>query len=116
MLHLAAPEKPEIESSPDVLESYNRKLVTGKIGNTVKVLTKTSIIIECKANGIPKPNYRWSSEDVLLHGSDTFNTSDNGQLLKFPAIKKDDSGKYVCIAENDAGLDSKFVTLEVYGK
>ena len=87
-----------------------------KIGNNVKVLTGTPVDIECQASGIPQPSYTWRNGKVLLEGSGAFSIGDDGRRFSILSIEKGDAGNYTCIAENDAGRDSKSVSLKVYGK
>ena len=53
------------------------------------------LVLECRATGVPKPNFLWFKEpDTPLpeHTSDT---------LVIPHLAKGDAGRYCCRAENE---------------
>ncbi|KAG1671038.1 Down syndrome cell adhesion molecule-like protein Dscam2 [Nymphon striatum] len=86
------------------------KDVIGKIGGIV--------IINCKANGYPKPTIQW----VKMKGRKVIpflNTSERQILhtngsLQFSNIQKSDAGRYSCISSNGIGDDLvKEITLQI---
>uniref|UniRef100_G3X2H5 Contactin 4 n=1 Tax=Sarcophilus harrisii TaxID=9305 RepID=G3X2H5_SARHA len=70
--------------------------------NDIHVAIEESIFWECKANGRPKPTYRW------LKNGESLLTQDRIQIehgtLNITTVNLSDAGMYQCVAENRHGI------------
>ncbi|EGV92025.1 Contactin-4 [Cricetulus griseus] len=70
--------------------------------NDIHVAMEESVFWECKANGRPKPTYRW------LKNGDPLLTRDRIQIeqgtLNITIVNLSDAGMYQCVAENKHGV------------
>ncbi|XP_060239862.1 contactin-4 isoform X4 [Meriones unguiculatus] len=70
--------------------------------NDIHVAMEESVFWECKANGRPKPTYRW------LKNGDPLLTRDRIQIeqgtLNITTVNLSDAGMYQCVAENKHGV------------
>ncbi|XP_029334534.1 contactin-4 isoform X3 [Mus caroli] len=73
-----------------------------QIINDIQVAMEESVFWECKANGRPKPTYRW------LKNGDPLLTRDRIQIeqgtLNITIVNLSDAGMYQCVAENKHGV------------
>uniref|UniRef100_A0A8C6HXR1 Contactin 4 n=1 Tax=Mus spicilegus TaxID=10103 RepID=A0A8C6HXR1_MUSSI len=73
-----------------------------QIINDIHVAMEESVFWECKANGRPKPTYRW------LKNGDPLLTRDRIQIeqgtLNITIVNLSDAGMYQCVAENKHGV------------
>ncbi|XP_007500179.1 contactin-4 isoform X2 [Monodelphis domestica] len=76
--------------------NWNQKI------NDIHVAIEESIFWECKANGRPKPTYRW------LKNGEPLLTQDRIQIehgtLNITTVNLSDAGMYQCVAENRHGI------------
>ncbi|XP_031827641.1 septate junction protein lachesin [Nomia melanderi] len=61
--------------------------------------------LECYAGGFPTPRISWRRENnaILPTGGSIY----SGNVLKIPAIRKEDRGTYYCVAENGVGRGAR---------
>lgn len=70
----------------------------------------------CLANGIPTPTISWLKDGQTL-SSNFHVTFENQKMgLRILNTEVNDTGRYTCIASNEAGEDNKHFTLKVLGK
>ncbi|KAK3862557.1 hypothetical protein Pcinc_031593 [Petrolisthes cinctipes] len=62
-----------------------------------------SIILNCEAEGTPKPEIFWFREDKSVEPSDTVGIFNDGTELRINKIRDEDIGDYVCVARNAEG-------------
>ncbi|GLH06676.1 Vascular endothelial growth factor receptor 3, partial [Gryllus bimaculatus] len=84
-------------------------------------LVNSKYILQCFATGSPKPAITWikderefdpeNFEEILKNG--TYNGTYNEQILIIPKLTLNHTGKYGCIAENEAGTDEATKFIEV---
>ncbi|KAM6939823.1 basement membrane-specific heparan sulfate proteoglycan core protein-like [Xenentodon cancila] len=71
------------------------------------------VSVECRATGKPRPTIEWrrqgSSLQLVTEGTDDVNT------IKWDAIRPEDSGVYICQAENSEGVSEVKVEVVVEG-
>ncbi|XP_076086554.1 basement membrane-specific heparan sulfate proteoglycan core protein-like isoform X4 [Mytilus galloprovincialis] len=68
--------------------------------------------LRCQASGNPPPSITWEKENGVLPRDHTVN---NGVLQIFN-VRQEDSGRYICQAASQAGVDREYVTLTVQGR
>ncbi|KFQ07056.1 Hemicentin-2, partial [Leptosomus discolor] len=67
-------------------------------------------LLDCDARGHPAPLIRWSKDGVLVVAGGRLHQLPNGSLA-IRSVESTDTGRYRCVAENDAGTAGKVVTL-----
>ena len=66
------------------------------------------LTLECKATGVPAPNYLWFKSPKVPLPDQTSDT------LLIPALSKEDAGKYICRVENEVNtIFSAWVEVKV---
>jgi len=92
------------------LVSSDAPTVTGNEGHIIYVPEGDSASIPCPILGNPSPTITWyNGNETSL--STMINT--NGITLKFPETVLDDSGWYICFAENSLGNVTVTIQLRV---
>ncbi|XP_059151468.1 hemicentin-1-like [Physella acuta] len=83
---------------PPMIESTNRQF-TVSVGSNVA--------LPCKTTGIPTPTINWTKDRRRIDfRSPKFKVEQDGRLF-ISNISAEDTGDYVCTAENSAGTDSQ---------
>lgn len=85
-----------------VFNSHSSEYVNNFITDTFNIKEKL-LTIECCVSGEPAPNVVWFKDGILLSSSDKYQMIDDGDDLKKLLIRRataDDSGRYICQAEN----------------
>ena len=77
----------------------------------IVVIESNDATLYCNATGNPVPSIKWIRRS---RGDDTIVS--NKSALVFPAIYRNESGLYQCIANNSVGNDSKNCTVDVQCK
>lgn len=70
----------------------------------------------CLANGTPAPKILWRKDDQPLNLDFHVILENQGMSLHIAKSEADDTGRYTCVASNEAGEVSKHFTLKVLGK
>ena len=89
---------------------YSPNTVISPVYETV--IEGNSVYIECNVTGVPDPIILWSRPNGLL----TSRHEVRGNRLELSKVQGDDSGTYVCTAENKFGKDSSTSVLSVERK
>ncbi|MBN3302329.1 HMCN1 protein, partial [Amia calva] len=86
-VHLTVQEPPMIQAHPSTLD----------------VILNNPITLPCQATGTPRPTISWQKEGIsILTTGGGFTVLPNGGL-QIARAKVDDSGTYMCVAQNPAG-------------
>lgn len=90
--------------------------ITEILPQQLAVVEGNRVTFTCKASGYPRPQITWK---IFLESGDD-NTArleqPSPQSIRISSTSPRDTGKYVCIAENDSGNDTQAVYLRVLGK
>ncbi|XP_053616304.1 hemicentin-1-like isoform X2 [Plodia interpunctella] len=82
--------------------------------DTKKVFVGENMTLQCNVVGFPLPSVMWEFNDVILTSNTTeFSFNEVGDMFISNATLKHE-GRYVCIAENVAGIMMKIIWLNVY--
>ena len=74
-------------------------------------------VIFCIVKGIPKPTIDWMFNSQLLDRTDQrFSLSRDGKRLEIYGAQVADTGRYTCLAKNEAGIAERDFDLEVMGE
>ncbi|XP_042661906.1 hemicentin-1 isoform X1 [Tyto alba] len=89
-------------------------LNSGSHPSEVVIAQGNEISLECKVQGIPDPAITWMKDGrPLVSGGDVLILHD-GQLLQLKNAQVSDTGRYVCVAANVAGLSDRKYDLNVH--
>ena len=85
---------------------------------TVTALAGSEASLPCDVTGDPWPMIRWSRDqlEIDFYSDDhKLMMKDTGALI-IPRVETEDAGRYLCVAENPAGVVSQEITLTVHGQ
>ncbi|XP_023814100.2 uncharacterized protein LOC105354687 [Oryzias latipes] len=83
------------------LAGVRRKLQITQGPDNTTVAMGTNVSMQCTVSGFPVPMVRWFKDGFLLpNGSASFSLQNNGQLLTFRNVTREDEGFYHCEASN----------------
>ncbi|PNF42950.1 hypothetical protein B7P43_G11501, partial [Cryptotermes secundus] len=78
--------------------------VLARVGDTVQ--------LKCSAKGYPTPVIGWSRNEEEIVTSSKYEVQEDGTLL-ISDTQVTDNGEYICIAENELGVDIDVISLQV---
>jgi len=84
---------------------------------TITALAGTEATLPCKVSGIPWPTVSWSRDQLEIDfysDEHKYMMQDTGSLI-IPSVDVEDAARYLCVAENPAGVVSQEITLVVHG-
>ncbi|XP_067156720.1 hemicentin-1 [Apteryx mantelli] len=79
----------------------------------VTIVRGNSASMQCFTNGIPTPTMSWFKNGHPLSLGAHLTSKNQGMVLHFVKAEVGDTGKYTCVASNDAGDISKHFSLKV---
>ncbi|KAJ0050453.1 hypothetical protein NL108_003679, partial [Boleophthalmus pectinirostris] len=71
------------------------------------------VAVECRATGRPRPKMTWKRQGSTLQLVTT--TTSDVNTIQWPAVRPEDSGMYLCQAENTEGMSEGKVDIIVEG-
>ncbi|KAM8746417.1 hemicentin-1 isoform 1-T1 [Acanthopagrus schlegelii] len=75
-------------------------------GDVRDVILNNPISLYCETNAVPPPTLTWYKDGQLMTSTDKVLILPGGRVLQIPRAQADDSGRYTCVAVNEAGEDS----------
>ncbi|XP_026645393.1 hemicentin-1 [Microtus ochrogaster] len=78
------------------------------------VIRGKSISLECEVQGIPQPTVTWMKDGRPLTTGKGVEILDEGRILQLKNVHVSDTGRYVCVAVNVAGMTDKRYDLSVH--
>jgi hemicentin len=82
----------------------------------ITVIRGKSISLECEVQGIPQPTVTWMKDGRPLTKGKGVEILDEGRILQLKNVHVSDTGRYVCVAVNVAGMTDKRYDLSVHGE
>ncbi|NWX99119.1 HMCN1 protein, partial [Nothoprocta ornata] len=79
----------------------------------VTIVRGNSASMQCVTDGIPTPTMSWFKDGHPLSLGDHLTSKNQGMVLHFFKAETHDTGKYTCVASNEAGDISKHFSLKV---
>ncbi|XP_047220229.1 basement membrane-specific heparan sulfate proteoglycan core protein-like [Girardinichthys multiradiatus] len=79
----------------------------------LRITTGDPVALECSATGRPHPTVTWTRRGSTLHL--ITQEINNVHTIKWPSVRPEDSGVYVCQADNNVGKSEAEVELIVMG-
>lgn len=75
-----------------------------------------NISLECEVQGIPQPKVTWMKDGRPLTKGRGMEILDEGRILQLKNIHVSDTGRYMCVAVNVAGMADRKYDLSVHSK
>ena len=91
-------------------------LNSGSHPSEVVVTQGNEISLECKVEGIPEPAITWMKDGRPLASGRDIAILHDGRFLQLKNAQVSDTGRYVCVAANVAGLSDRKYDLNVHGE
>ncbi|XP_063154493.1 hemicentin-1 [Candoia aspera] len=92
---------------PTILDNGNAPL-------DVTVIQGNDFSLECQADGIPQPAVTWMKDGQPLANGRGVEILNEGRGLRLKSAQVSDTGRYVCVAVNVAGLTDRKYDLSVH--
>ncbi|PNI67325.1 HMCN1 isoform 2 [Pan troglodytes] len=98
------------------LQVYIRPTITNSGSHPTEIIVTRgkSISLECEVQGIPPPTVTWMKDGRPLIKAKGVEILDEGHILQLKNIHVSDTGRYVCVAVNVAGMTDKKYDLSVH--
>lgn len=90
--------------------------VTLSVGENVTSLVDTRLLIDCDADGDPRPPITWTRNGKVIKKDDSLFVFHVNGSLEIPNAMVGHTGRYVCTATNAGGQDSEEVYVNVIGE
>uniref|UniRef100_A0A8C8ED54 Ig-like domain-containing protein n=1 Tax=Otus sunia TaxID=257818 RepID=A0A8C8ED54_9STRI len=91
-------------------------LNSGSHPSEVVITQGNEISLECKVQGIPEPAITWMKDGRPLAAGRDVAILQGGRFLQLRSARVSDTGRYVCVAANAAGLSDRKYDLNVHGE
>ncbi|XP_031169752.1 hemicentin-1 isoform X2 [Sander lucioperca] len=111
--NIAGEDEKDFDVNIQVPPHFNRP---GGVGDTTSspglggdvrdVILNNPISLYCETNAVPPPTLTWFKDGHLLTSNDKVLILPGGRVLQIPRSQAEDSGRYTCVAVNEAGEDS----------
>ncbi|XP_077864234.1 hemicentin-1-like [Saccoglossus kowalevskii] len=88
--------------------------VIGHSPSNYTAIKDTTVTLRCPAHGTPKPTITWQRNGQIISPNDPSYYIRSDGSLQIDGVHTSDSGTYVCMASNPAGVNSKNIHLIVH--
>ncbi|XP_006907796.1 hemicentin-1 isoform X1 [Pteropus alecto] len=98
------------------LQVYIRPTISNSGSHPTEIIVTRgkSISLECEVQGIPQPTVTWMKDGRPLTKGRGIEILDEGRILQLKNIHVSDTGRYVCVAVNVAGMTDRKYDLSVH--
>ncbi|NXT68617.1 HMCN1 protein, partial [Chaetops frenatus] len=98
------------------VDVYARPTISnsGPHPSEVVVTQGSEMSLECEAQGIPEPAVTWLKDGRALGGGRDVTVLAGGRVLRLERAQVSDTGRYICVATNAAGLADRKYDLSVH--
>ncbi|NWT15620.1 HMCN1 protein, partial [Vireo altiloquus] len=98
------------------LQVYTRPTISSSSPHPSEVVVTqgSEVSLECEAQGIPEPAVTWLKDGRALAGGRDVAVLARGRVLQLERVQVSDTGRYVCVATNAAGLADRKYDLSVH--
>ncbi|NWW37465.1 HMCN1 protein, partial [Panurus biarmicus] len=98
------------------LQVYTRPTIStgGPHASEVTVTQGSAVSLECEARGTPEPALVWLKDGRALGSGRDVAVLAGGRVLRLERARLADTGRYVCVATNAAGLADRKYDLSVH--
>ena len=114
---IAGPTKPKVKipEKPRTIEAQDQSPITLIIADNVTALVNTSMTIQCPNSGVPTPTVTWTKDGEQISNKGRYAIQDDGSL-QISEAAEEDSARYTCTVDSNAGKDSASSTVQIVGK
>uniref|UniRef100_A0A8C3YS46 Hemicentin-1 n=1 Tax=Catagonus wagneri TaxID=51154 RepID=A0A8C3YS46_9CETA len=98
------------------LQVYIRPTIANSGSHPTEIIVTRgkSISFECEVQGIPQPTVTWMKDGRPLTKERGMEITDEGRILQLKNVHVSDTGRYVCVAMNLAGMTDRKYDLSVH--
>ncbi|XP_055962583.1 hemicentin-1 [Sorex fumeus] len=98
------------------LQVYVRPTIAHSDGRPAEVTVTRgeSVSLECEVQGTPAPAVTWMRDGRPLVTGRAVDILEDGRVLQLKSVHVSDSGRYVCVATNVAGMSDRKYDLSVH--
>lgn len=93
-------------SVPPNFNNGDTTSLPGIDGDVRDVILNNPISLYCETNAVPPPTLTWYKDGRALNSNSKVLILPGGRVLQIPRAQMEDSGRYTCVAVNEAGEDS----------
>ncbi|MCJ8749980.1 hypothetical protein PDJAM_G00193750 [Pangasius djambal] len=108
--NIAGEDEKDFDVNIQVPPSFQRNGNPGSgivsAGEVKDVILNNPISLYCETNAVPPPTLTWYKDGQPLTSSSRVLILPGGRVLQIPRAQTEDSGRYTCVAINEAGEDS----------
>ncbi|XP_051929217.1 hemicentin-1 isoform X2 [Hippocampus zosterae] len=111
--NVAGEDEKDFDVNIQVPPSFNRRAGSGDTASPSsfgvdarEVILNNPISLYCEPNSVPPPTLTWYKDGQPLISNDNILIMPGGRVLQIPRTQAEDSGRYICVAVNEAGEDS----------
>ncbi|KAI5614770.1 hemicentin-1 isoform X1 [Silurus asotus] len=108
--NIAGEDEKDFDVNIQVPPSFQRNGDSGagitSAGEVKDVILNNPISLYCETNAVPPPTLTWYKDGHPLTSSSRVLILPGGRVLQIPRAQTEDSGRYTCVAVNEAGEDS----------
>ncbi|KAM3875993.1 hemicentin-1 [Diretmus argenteus] len=111
--NIAGEDEKDFDVNIQVPPSFNRPggvgdttSIPGSGGDVRDVILNNPISLYCETNAVPPPTLTWYKDGRPMASNDKVLILPGGRVLQIPRAQAEDSGRYTCVAVNEAGEDS----------
>ena len=82
-------------------------------------IVENNVILNCIVEGDPVPSVTWKKVDIRNHSTTVYRRfvlENNNRTIVLNKTTTNDTGVYVCVAENRYGKDEKNTSITIAGK
>ncbi|XP_061016921.1 hemicentin-1 isoform X2 [Dama dama] len=98
------------------LQVYIRPTISNSGSHPTEIIVTRgkSISLECEVEGIPQPTVSWMKDGRPLTKGRGMEIMDEGRVVQLKNVHVSDTGRYVCVAMNIAGMTDRKYDLSVH--
>ena len=91
--------------------------ITSESPTEMVVLKGQEVVLGCENTGFPKPEVEWIKDEnpISVFNGDTGLEFQGTGSLRIASVRISDSGRYICVVSNDAGIETRDFSLLVQG-
>ncbi|XP_047673954.1 hemicentin-1 isoform X2 [Tachysurus fulvidraco] len=106
--NIAGEDEKDFDVNIQVPPSFQKNGDSGIVstGEVKDVILNNPILLYCETNAVPPPTLTWYKDGQPLTSSSRVLVLPGGRVLQIPRAQTEDSGRYTCVAINEAGEDS----------
>ncbi|XP_069772736.1 hemicentin-1-like [Narcine bancroftii] len=112
---LARNSEGEVSRQYALIVQVSPSILSSEVPSEYDTVVNEDVNLECVASGTPKPTLKWLKDDQPLEtlGKMHIKLSSDASSLGIKGVLASDAGRYSCVAQNPAGVETKLFILKV---